>query len=304
MRILLLLVMLLGAGCARQGPAPKRLLLVTTTTGFRHSSIELGEKAIRELAAKSGDFTVISTSESRSFPDYRTTTGPALREAVRRVLAEYLSPAALAHYDGVLFLSPVDEPDAPLPIPDRAAFYAWIAAGHGFIGVHAASDCLHQDPGYIALLGGEFLGHGRQAAGDVVSGDPAHPATAAWGRSVRVFEEFYHFKPASYDPTRLHLLLGLTARPDDGTGPSGQPGWLPLAWARQEGKGRVFYTALGHREDLWDPDWKDADGKRANPAPVAEAFQQHLLGGIRWALGLVPGDATPQVKPDDGRAKP
>jgi type 1 glutamine amidotransferase len=287
--------MLLAAGCAKQGAAPKRLLLVTTTTGFRHTSIELGEKVIRELAAKSGDFTVTSTSESRAFPDYRTTTGPALRDAVTRVLAEHLSPAALARYDGVLFLCPVDEPEAPLPIPDRAAFYAWVAAGHGFIGVHAASDCLHQDPQYISLLGGEFLGHGRQATGEVVNADPAHPATVAWGRGVTVYEEFYHFKPTSYDPRRLHLLLGLAARPDDGTGPPGTPGWMPLAWVRQPGQGRVFYTALGHREDIWDPAWTESNGQRSNPPAVAEAFQRHLLGGIRWALGLVPGDATPQA---------
>ena len=295
--LLLLLVALLGASCAKS-PAPKRLLLVTTTTGYRHDSIELGEKIIRGLAATSGDFTVTSTSESRDFPDYSTTTGPALHEAVRHVLAEYLNPTALARYDGVLFLCPVDEPDAPLPLPDRAAFLKWIAAGHGFIGVHAASDCLHQDPEYVAMLGSEFLGHGRQATGNIVNADPAHPATAAWGRNVAVFEELYHFKPASYDPRRLHLLLGMTARPDDGPGAVGEQGWFPLSWARLQGQGRVFYTALGHREDVWDPAWKDADGKRANPPQIAEAFQAHLLGGIRWALGLVPGDATPQIKAD------
>ena len=45
----------------------------------------------------------------------------------------------------------------------------------------------------------------------------------------------------------------------------------PQSWSRSFGRGRVFYTALGHREDIWSTD------------PV---FRAHVLGGIRWALGL------------------
>jgi hypothetical protein len=51
-------------------------------------------------------------------------------------------------------------------------------------------------------------------------------------------------------------------------------------WCRDCGKGRVFYTGLGHRDDVWN-----------NPL-----FQQHLLGGIKWAMGLEPGDATPNPR--------
>jgi type 1 glutamine amidotransferase len=58
--------------------------------------------------------------------------------------------------------------------------------------------------------------------------------------------------------------------------------------------GRVFYTSLGHREDIWDPTW-DGKGGRKNSPETAKAFQQHLLGGIKWALGLEKGDAKPQT---------
>lgn len=54
-----------------------------------------------------------------------------------------------------------------------------------------------------------------------------------------------------------------------------------LAWCRNYGKGRVLYTALGHPEELW------RDTK----------FQEHLLGAILWAMGILPGDATPRPKP-------
>ena len=61
------------------------------------------------------------------------------------------------------------------------------------------------------------------------------------------------------------------------------------------GKGRVFYTSLGHREDVWDATWKDGKGQRKNSPEIAEAYQQHILGGIKWSLGLVRGNAKPQV---------
>jgi len=58
-----------------------------------------------------------------------------------------------------------------------------------------------------------------------------------------------------------------------------------------EGKGRVFYTSLGHREDLWSDD--PALGDRVNSIEISRQYQAHILGGIKWALGLVEGSAVP-----------
>ena len=57
------------------------------------------------------------------------------------------------------------------------------------------------------------------------------------------------------------------------------------------GKGRVFYTSLGHREDLWDDTAAVKD--RKNSPEISKQFQAHILGGIKWALGLVPGSTEP-----------
>jgi type 1 glutamine amidotransferase len=58
------------------------------------------------------------------------------------------------------------------------------------------------------------------------------------------------------------------------------------------GKGRVFYTSLGHREDVWDPKTPN-NIRRANPEHVSQASQKHILNGILWAIGLAEGQATP-----------
>jgi hypothetical protein len=124
--------------------------------------------------------------------------------------------------------------------------------------------------------------------------DQNNPATKMLGPSWPINEEFYEFGHAVWDaskPTdnisavgrlhilmpfsrdRVHVLLSLDTERTDLTGLAGmvEGGDYPQAWTRTYGKGRTFYTTLGHRDDLWTND------------PV---FRAHVVGGIRWALGL------------------
>ena len=67
--------------------------------------------------------------------------------------------------------------------------------------------------------------------------------------------------------------------------------YAAVSWCRMAGTGRVFYTSLGHREDLWSDD--PAMNGRVNTPEISKQYQAHILGGIQWALGLVKGDAKP-----------
>ncbi len=295
--------------------APKRLLVVTVTLGFRHSSIPTAEKVLRQLAAKSGAFTVDFVEQPAGQPNLGRKPSPppiiagaaaqaayadalekynaaaqaasplagAFMDRVKRALGA-LSPDNLRNYDGVVFCSTTGD----LPIPDKDGFLNWIREGHAFIGIHAASDTFHHWPGYLDMLGGEFWKHGRQIGVEAINMDPKNPATAALPPSWAIKqEEIYNFK--DYDPAKVHELLTLGISPLDGT-----VGHFPVSWCRMYGKGRVFYTSLGHREDIWDTD--PAIPGRINPPEVARKFQDFLTGGIEWALGLQPGDATPQLR--------
>ncbi|HEY0966985.1 MAG TPA: ThuA domain-containing protein [Opitutaceae bacterium] len=295
MKSLLAVLLAVGVvGSALAASAPKRVLLVTTTTGFRHSSIPLGEKVIRELAAKSGEFTIVSTSESPDYPTYpepgkQGGTGPALDAQVAKVLAPLMNAQALKSYDAIILLSTVGQ----LPLPDADAFFKWVADGGAIVGVHAATDSLHGTPAYAQMMGGAFDYHGKQAMGEVVTVDTGHAAAAGWGASRSLHEEWYIFK--LYDRSRVRSVLSMNRRPDDGRGEAGAAGHFPVSWARSQGKGRIFYTSLGHREDIWDPvATPPGTTTRMNSPEIAQAFQAHLLGGIRWALGLAPGESIPQ----------
>ena len=312
----LLLSALCSAGlavCARGAAMPKKILVVSVTTGFRHSAIPLSEKILSQLAEKSGAFTLDFLEQPPGRPAPVKHPAPLKPGATAEQQAAYqaglqaaavaeksqasqnaawndqlkaalvkLSPANLQNYDAVIF----DSTTGDLPIPDQEGFLNWIRQGHAFIGIHAATDTFHHWPGYIDMLGAEFVKHGAQVAVECLNMDPKHPSTAPlpprWAINQ---EEIYNFR--SYDPAKVHELLALDKSPLNNA-----PGHFPLSWCKMYGQGRVFYTALGHREDLWDP--SPALPGRKNTPEMAAQFQQTLLGGIKWALGLEPGDATPQ----------
>jgi len=260
---------LLGLCCAvaiSAQAAPKKLLVVTVTKGFRHSSIPTAEKVLGELGQKSGAFTV----------DYVRTD---------QDMAEKMTPTALKQYDGAIFANTTGD----LPLPDKQAFIDWVKSGKAFVAMHSGSDTFHSFPPYVEMLGGEFKEHHAQVRVNCINQDRKHPATRDLGATFTVFDEIYIQK--NFHRDQVHGLLALDAHPNDKT-----PGDYPIAWCKMFGKGRVFYTELGHREDVWDPGWADKNGKRENTREVSEAYQKHILGGIKWALGLEKGDAKPQTK--------
>ena len=137
--------------------------------------------------------------------------------------------------------------------------------------MHSCSDTFHGHPAFIEMLGGEFLTHGPQVQVDAYNQDPTHPATKHLGGIYTVFDEIYEFK--NFHRERVHGLLTLDKHPIHLA-----PGDYPVAWAKEfDGNGKVFYTSLGHREDVW----------------TSAVYQQHVLGGIRWALGLEAGSGKP-----------
>ncbi|HVU09041.1 MAG TPA: ThuA domain-containing protein [Verrucomicrobiae bacterium] len=264
---------------------PKKLLVVTTTTGFRHSSIPTLEKVLTQLGKSSGEFTVDFVEQPpghppTGFPKKLDADAEAKWQNDLKTALQKLSPENLKNYDGVVFASTTGD----LPIPDKQGFLDWIKAGHAFIGIHAASDTFHGWPGYIDMLGGEFMHHGRQVSVDCLNQDPQNPATANLPKVWTIQqEEIYQFK--NYDASKVHDLLILDKHPE-----TGAPGHYAVSWCKNYGAGKVFYTSLGHREDLIDTDSNIPD--RKNSVETSKLYQAHLLGGIEWALGLKPNSTA------------
>lgn len=305
--------------------APKRVIVCTVTAGFRHSSIPEAEKTLQKLADESKAYTIVDfvrqptvevpkkpvpprplkpdadekararhAQEMKKHQEALARWTPENEAALKAAQEEFnkqmraslgrLSPANLTtqKIDAVIFANTTGD----LPLPDAEGFAKWVADGHAFIGMHSATDTFKSFAPYFEMLQGTFDGHGAQVPADLVAADTSHPANAGIGATWDINqEEMYLIR--NHDRTKLRALWFLRHHPNDPQ----QAGYFPVSWCRLAGKGRVFYTSLGHREDLWsdDPSLKD----RKNPPEISRKYQAHILGGIKWALGLVEGSAAP-----------
>jgi type 1 glutamine amidotransferase len=188
---------------------------------------------------------------------------------VKELFQLKFSSAELAKYDGVVFCNTTGE----LPLPDGSAFVNWISEGKAFIGMHAATDTLKGMPPYHQMINGSFAGHpwGANGTYSFVNHEPSHPVVSMFDSEFLWKDEIYqynHFNPAS-----VHVLISL----DMAKSKPQAPYYVPVAWVRNVGAGRLFYTSLGHNAASWEN----------------ETYQKHIVAGIRWALKLADGAANP-----------
>ena len=300
---------------------PKKLLVVTVTTGFRHSSIETAEKVLAELGQKSGAFTVDYVHQPEGQPknpgrepkrDPKDTdeSFKAKQEAFSAALAEFnaankvwndkikaymadkMALEKIKHYDGFIFANTTGD----LQLPDRDGFIDLIKGGKAFIAMHSGSDTYHPFRRYVDMLGGEFETHKAQVEIQPIVHSPAHPAAKSVPSGWKVYDEIYIIK--SFDKSAVHGLLGLESHPnlsqmteEERQKEQAQKRYFPVSWCKQFGEGRVYYHSLGHREDVWDPTWKEGTKDRKNSPEIAHTYQDMILGGILWALKLKEGDS-------------
>ena len=200
-------------------------------------------------------------------------------EALTKKKLEY-NAKNLNDFDAVLFYT-----GGTLEMDDqqKADFMSFVHDdGKGFIGIHSAAITFTKWPEYGEMIGGYFDEHpwGTFDAPIVVE-DAAFPGMKQWKPAFTLNDEIYQMKKFSRDNT---------ARADAPR--SGQAGLtnprvhrkdndFAVAWAKMYGKGRVFYSTLGHVEANWDK----------------PEMQTMIIGAIKWALGLVDADMTPRPAP-------
>lgn len=222
-----------------------RVLMFTKTAGFRHNSIPTSKEVMTALSKTHG-FELTITEDASVF-----------------------TAEVLGSYDVIMFASTTGE---VLDTEQQGALEGFLAAGGGFVGVHAASDTLYDWPWYGGLVGAYFDGHplGTSVA-TLHNEDPRHLSTRHLGGSFQLRDEWYFFDRNPRD--NVHVLLTL----DEGSNillttyalVRGGTGDHPITWCHTYGGGRSWYTALGHRSAVW----RDV------------RFQEMLLGGTLWAAG-------------------
>ncbi|MGP8201502.1 MAG: ThuA domain-containing protein [Limisphaerales bacterium] len=320
--ILLVPALLLASAMVRAQEAPKKILFFSKSSGFEHDMIKRhdgqlskAEKILADLGEKNNIEFTFTKDGSVFTPDnianydafFFYTTGdltqpgsdknPPMTKEGKAALLQ-----AIANGKGF--------------IGTHSATDTFHSPGYGERGAaRRTNNAADIDP-YIKMIGAEFIIHGSQQRARQICVDKNFPGMSAVPDDFGPLEEWYSLKYFSPD---LHVLLvqdtSIMVKSSGGNKRAYDRPNYPSTWAHEYGngqvcstgfphgaslllhkgqmshRGRVFYTSMGHRDDIW-----------TNPV-----FQQVLLGGMNWALGRVEADVTPniaQVTPQAGVLPP
>jgi hypothetical protein len=251
-----------------------KILYFTRSAGYEHSAVapidggpSVSDRVLTEVGRREG-VEVVCTKDGRVFD-------------------EPLDPYdVIAFYTCGDLCNPESKHQTPPMSPDgKKRLLDAVAAGKGFVGFHSAADSFHSqgprnevqtevDP-YIAMLGGEFVSHGPQQVATMQVTSPNFPGLEGVGDSFDLNEEWYALKNFAKD---MHVILMQETEGMKGDCYQRPP--FPSTWARKHGDGRVYYTALGHRHDVWE-----------NPM-----CQQIVMGGFAWVMRQADADVTPNLE--------
>ncbi|MGB7347010.1 MAG: ThuA domain-containing protein [Pirellulaceae bacterium] len=234
-----------------------RILFLTQSKGFTHGSVNRkegtrapAELAMLQLAKDSGAFTVTCSQNAEAD----------------------ITKENLQQFDIVAFYT-----TGKLPIADADLEYLlgdWLhEKGHGFIGFHSATDTYKDHQPYWDMVGGTFNGHpwGAGSKITVKVHDTAHPAMKPFDESFEFQDEIYQYN--HWQPEKCHVLMSI----DMAATQTKRPYHVPIAWCKQVGQGRMFYSNLGHREETW----RD------------QRFLDSIVAAVDWVTGKTDADASP-----------
>lgn len=233
----------------------RQVVVLTDSQGFVHSVVKpvdgdsLVVRTLRSIVTERLDGSILHISDAAELDE------------------EILDPAKTSVV--VMYTT------ADIPL-DVELFNKYIENGGALLGIHCATDTLMTTPAFTDCIGGIFDGHPWNADTPVVlkAVDRRHPIIEPVGDRRALKEEIYQIKEYKQDEVRTLMVLDMEATELK------RPQLVPVTWCRNIGEGRVVYTSLGHREDVWQSDW----------------FQDHLTAALRWATGRIEGSAEPNPR--------
>jgi type 1 glutamine amidotransferase len=244
----------------------KRILVVGAALGWQHDSIPDGMATVYNLGHESGLW------ESYLRTDYGLITKKSAG----------INAKNLDAFDALVFVNTTGE--MTLDADQKKDLLAFVHDdGKGFVAIHAAMDANYQWPEYGEMVGGWFDEHPWMTFdAPILREDADFPATRHFPRAFVKRDEIYQAKAWSRDKVNVLLRLDESKLNYENNPRVHRADHdFAVAWAKMYGKGRVFYSTLGHTgESYLDPD-----------------VRTMYFEAIKWALGLTEGSTASHPKP-------
>jgi hypothetical protein len=245
----------------------KHVLVIGETKGFEHDSVSGAMAAIYNMGKESGLWDTMLRTDT----ELLTKKNLSMRNAKN-----------LNYFDAIVFASTTGELD--MDDSQKADMMSAIKEdGKGFVGIHAALDTNYKWPEYGEMIGGWFDQHPWMTfEAPIINEDPSFPAVRHFPREFVKYDEIY--QPKDWSRDKVNVLLSLDAtKLDYANNPRvhRQDHDFAVAWSKMYGKGRVFYSTLGHTEESWD----DPDVRKM------------YFEAIKWVLGTTEGSVASHPRP-------
>ena len=249
--------------------APRKLLVYDANIGYGgasggHRSIPAANMAIELFAKATGAYQAEFSNDLDNFKYDR----------IRQFDAVFLNNTV-----GQIFVDP----------EIRADLSRFVREGGGLAGYHGTTHASMDWTEFGEMIGAVEGSHREPTEiATVKIDDPASPLVAAFGGTSFVHQdEFYRFVEPPLSRDKVRVLMSMDIEKTDlnqGRG-CGRPcvradADYALSWIHNYGKGRVFFTALGH-----------------TPAFFTSAnLNDFFFRGIQFVLGDLEADTTPSAK--------
>lgn len=242
-----------------QAPEKKRVLAIGMSAGWQHDSVSDALVTIYELGKETGLWDTYVRTDTQLI--------------TKKKLG--MNAKNLDYFDAVFFMT---TGELPMDESQKADLLSFIRDdGKGFIGAHNATDTFYQWPEYGEMIGGYFDGHPwNQFDAKIKVEDPDFVAVKHFPATFNLRDEIYQTK--NFSRERVRVLMSLDTSAVDMTVKGVHSSDIPITWVRDYGKGRVFYSGFGHPPEVWQN----------------QEIRKMWIEGVKWALGLTDGDATPR----------
>lgn len=267
------------SGSSAVAPAPrektihlKHVLVIAQTKGWQHDSVSDGMAAVYEMGRESGLWETM----------LRTDTELITKKEMK------VNTKNLNYFDALVFVSTTGELD--LDDSQKADMMSFIKEdGKGFVGIHAALDTNYKWPEYGEMIGGWFDQHPWMTFNaPIINEDPEFPAVRHFPHAFTKWDEIY--QPKEWSRDKVHVLLSLDPSKlnyENNPRVHRQDHDFAVAWDKMYGKGRVFYSTLGHTQESWsDPD-----------------IRKMYFEAIKWVLGMTEGSTASHARPEGTAGK-
>ncbi len=254
------------ASFASAQPKKKKLLAIGAVEGYQHDSVSNGLATMWKIGHDTGLWDTYIRTDTQLITKKKVEAGNAKN---------------LDYFDAVYFYT---TGELKMDDEQKAALLAFVRDdGKGFIGGHSAIDTFYKWPEYGEMVGAYFDNHPwNQFEAPVIVEDRDFPAMRQFPPTFIIHDEIYQpSKEFARDKVRVLARLDENKIDLQHKGVKRTDKDFAVAWVKRYGKGRVFYSTFGHREEVYD-------------RPDIQAMYREAT---KWAMGLIEGDATPRPRP-------